>query len=83
MIGDGINEGDIALIEKDAEVIQGKIYAVVFDGEQATLKHVIKADGTIVLQPSNAKYPTKIIAGEELQNFYIIGRMVSIRRNYH
>lgn len=83
MIGDGINEGDIALIEKDAEVIQGKIYAVVFDGELATLKHVIKADGTIVLQPSNSKYPTKIIAGEELQSFYIIGRMVSIRRNYY
>lgn len=82
MIGDGINEGDIALIEKDAELIQNKIYAVVLDGEEATLKHVIKADGTVVLQPSNPRYPARILAGEELQNLYIVGRLVNTKRNY-
>ena len=80
MIGDGINPGDIALIQKDAEFVQGKIYVVIIDNEEATLKHVIKSDGTIILQPSNQLYPTQIITGE--QKCYIAGRLTRIKRNY-
>jgi len=82
MIGDGINEGDIALIEKDAELIQNKIYAVVLDGEEATLKHVIKTDGAVVLQPSNPRCQARVLTGSELQNLYIVGRLVNTKRNY-
>jgi len=82
MIGDGINEGDIALIEKDAELIQNKIYAVVLDGEEATLKHVIKTDGAVVLQPSNPRCQARVLTGSELQNLYIFGRLVNTKRNY-
>lgn len=82
MIGDGINEGDIALIEKDAEIIQNKIYAVVIDGEEATLKHVIKTDGAVVLQPSNPRCQARVLTGSELQNLYIVGRLVNTKRNY-
>lgn len=82
MMGDGINEGDIALIEKDAEIVQNKIYAVVIDGEEATLKHVIKAEGAVVLQPSNPRYQARILTGSELQDLYIVGRLVNTKRNY-
>jgi len=82
MIGDGINEGDIALIEKETEFVQGKIYAVVLNGEEATLKRVIKADGSIVLQPSNPKYQTRVISGSELEDFIMIGKLVNTKRNY-
>lgn len=82
LIGDGINENDVALIEKDAELVQGKIYAVVINGEEATLKHVVKANGSIVLQASNPKYPSRVITGDELNDFYILGRLISTRRSY-
>lgn len=82
MINDGINEGDIALIERDAEFEQGKIYVVAHGEEEATLKRVIKADDSMVLQPSNNKYPAKIISGEELIQFRLIGRLTRIKRNY-
>lgn len=80
MIGDGINPGDIALIQKDAEFVQGKIYVVIIDNEEATLKHVIKSDEAIILQASNQLYPTKIITGG--QKCYIAGRLTRIKRNY-
>jgi len=82
MVNDGINEGDIALIERDAEFEQGKIYVVAYGEGEATLKRVLKADGSIVLQPSNNKYPAVIIAGDELSKFRLIGRLTRIKRNY-
>ena len=82
MVNDGINEGDIALIEREAEFEQGKIYVVIHGDGEATMKHVIKADGSIILQPSNVKYQPIVINGEDLNNFRIIGRLVRIKRVY-
>jgi len=82
MINDGINEGDIALIEREADFEQGKIYVVAYGENEATLKRVIKADDSIVLQPSNNRYPSVIISGEELKKFRFIGRLVRIKRSY-
>lgn len=82
MIGDGINDGDLALIQKEPEFVQGKIYAVLIDSEETTLKRVTKTDDSVILSPSNPKYDTRVITGLELESFNIIGRLVNIKRNY-
>lgn len=79
MTGDGILDGEYALIEK-TDVIDDndKIYAVVYDDEIATIKHVIKTDNSVILRPSNPAYQSIEIKGVELQNFHVIGRLKQV-----
>ncbi|WP_373471808.1 LexA family protein [Carnobacterium alterfunditum] len=83
MIGDGINAGDLALIQKEPDFVQGKIYAVIVDLEKATLKRVTRTNDSVILSPSNPKYEPRIITGLELEMFQIIGRSINIKRNYY
>jgi len=83
MIGDGINAGDLALIQKEPDFVQGKIYAVIVDSEEATLKRVTRTNDSVILSPSNPKYEPRIITGLELEMFQIIGRLINIKRNYY
>jgi len=82
MIGDGINDGDLALIQKEPEFVQGKIYAVLLDSEEVTLKRVTKTEDSVILSPSNPKYDTRVVTGSDLESFNIIGRLINIKRNY-
>ncbi|MGB3160917.1 MAG: XRE family transcriptional regulator [Carnobacterium sp.] len=82
MSGDGIADGDLALIQKEADFVQNKIYAVAINGDEATLKRVNKMDGAIMLTPSNPDYPPTFITGEELNEVTIIGRLINIQRNF-
>lgn len=82
MIGDGIFEGDLALIEKDAEYIKNKIYAVIINGYEGTLKHVTKTENAIVLTSSNPNYPPKIIKGHELEQVIIVGALINTKREF-
>lgn len=82
MIGDGIQSGDLALIDTDAETeCAGEILAVLYDGVLATLKHVTKSVGSIVLSASNSKYQPIILSGSDLETFRIVGKAVSIQRD--
>lgn len=83
MIGDGISDGDLALIQKEPDFVQGKIYAVVVDSEEVTLKRVTKTDDSVILVPSNPKYDPRIVTGLELETFQIVGRLINIKRNYY
>lgn len=82
MIGDGINDGDLALIQKEPEFVQGKIYAVLLDSEEVTLKRVTKTEDSVILSPSNPKYDTRVVTGSDLESFNIVGRLINIKRNY-
>jgi len=82
MSGDGIADGDLALIQKEADFIQNKIYAVAINGDEATLKRVNRMDGAIMLTPSNPEHSPTFISGEELNEVKIIGRLINIQRNF-
>lgn len=82
MIGDGIFDGDTALIKKDVEIENGKIYAVIIDGEEGTLKHVTKNKDSIVLTASNSKYQPRVFVGSDMNEIFIAGRLVQIKRNF-
>jgi len=78
LIGDGIVEGDLCLIERDSEYIENQIYAVLVDGEEGTLKHVTRADGRIVLISSNPAHPPRVVPEEDV---VIMVRVTQLKRN--
>jgi repressor LexA len=78
MTGARINDGDLLLIRKQAEVEDGEIAAVVIDDE-AVLKRVYKQNGTLILQSENPKYPPKIITDGKVQ---IVGKLKKIVINF-
>jgi len=74
-----INEGDYALCAPDMEFENGKIYAVVANGEEATLKYVHRAKGGWLLLPVNTNYPHIFVAEEKMTRMY---RLVEVIRKY-
>ena len=82
MINAGISEGDLLLIIKQSDVDSGDIAIVNVNGDEETLKRVIKKDGAIILQPENPSYETKIFMGRELNDIYIQGRLMQVVKRY-
>lgn len=83
MIGDGILEGDLALIKQTPEFENRDICAVIVDGEEGTLKHVEKHDNTVVLTGSNPNYSPRIFVNEDCNLITIAGKLVQIKREYN
>ena len=82
MIGDGILEGDLALIKQTPEFENGNICAVIVDGEEGTLKHVSKHGSSIVLTASNSSYAPRMFVNEDCNLIKIAGKLVQIKRIY-
>ncbi|MEF7407927.1 S24 family peptidase [Pediococcus acidilactici] len=82
MTGDGISEGDYALIKKTTEFNKNDICAVIVDGEEGTLKHVTQNEDSIVLTASNPIYPPRVFTGTDMNKILIAGKLVQIKRNY-
>lgn len=78
MIDAGINEGDIAIIEKDKEPHTGDVVAALIDGE-ITLKLLMKEKGKYYLSPANKKY-TELYP---LHSLSVDGVVINIIRKYH
>ena len=77
MIGDGILNGDIAIIRMQKNAERGQIIAAVIDGD-ATLKHYHPAANKIELRASNPKYfPITVSEGED---FSIAGILAGVIR---
>ncbi len=82
MINAGISEGDLLLIRKQNDVESGDIAIVNVNGDDETLKRVIKKDGAIILQPENPSYETKILMGKELESVHIQGRLMQVIKKF-
>lgn len=78
MIGDGIKDGDYALIKKTSEFNNGDICAVIVDGEEGMLKHITKKNGTVILTSSNPEYPARVLT----EDVVVVGKLVEIKRRY-
>lgn len=77
MVNARILDGDIVYIQRQDDVDNGEIAAVIIDDE-ATLKRVYKDDRheQLTLMPENPAYPPLVYRGEELNNIRIIGKVV-------
>lgn len=76
MINAGINDGDLAIIEKNPSAINGEIVVALIDND-ATIKTFYKEDDHIRLQPENDKMDAIIV-----DNCKILGRLVGLFRTY-
>lgn len=76
MIEAGINDGDLAIIEKQNTAINGDIVVAMIEGE-ATIKTFYKEDDCIRLQPEN-----KLLSPIIVNDCVILGKLAGIFRNY-
>lgn len=74
-------EGDYVLIQKQPDCDSGQDCAVRVNGNDVTLKKVIKERDGIMLQPINPEYaPKKYDYTDEFNPVYIIGIVIELRR---
>jgi repressor LexA len=76
MIGAGINEGDLVVIDKDREPVTGNIVVALVEDE-TTVKKLDKKNGNWILKPENPVYSTID------KNFEVIGVVIGVIRSYY
>jgi repressor LexA len=81
MIGAGIFDGDVAVLDSEREVRDGEIAAVVFEGE-ATLKRVFKTPKSLRLHAENPSIPDRFVRGGEYNSIRIAGILVGTMRKF-
>lgn len=82
MINAGIHEGDLLLIRQQNDVDSGDIAVVAVNGDEATLKRVVKKENALVLQPENPAHETKIFVGNEINDVQIRGRLMELKKKF-
>lgn len=75
MLGAGIHEGDILVVDRSLEAREGSIVIAVVDGE-LTVKRLRRRNNQVELVPENEKYPV-IKVGPE-QDFRIWGVVTTV-----
>jgi len=80
MIEKGIFDGDIAVIKKTNNVVNGQIAAVLTEENEVTLKTIKISDNKIHLIPANKSYSEKILNINQVQ---IQGTLTGIIRKYN
>jgi len=78
MIGAGIHDGDIAVVQKQPVADDGQIAVVMIDDE-ATLKRFGRKDKAIILHAENPAYPD-IVIGPEDGEVEVVGKVIGIMR---
>ena len=79
MIEDGIFDGDYIFVRKQADVRDGKIVAVMIDGE-ATVKRLFREGNRVRLEPANAAMEPIFVHADEARETMIIGPVVGVYR---
>lgn len=82
MMNAGIHEGDLLLIRQQSDVDSGDIAVVSINGDDATLKRVLKKENALILQPENSAYETKIFVGAEMESVHIRGRLMKLEKKF-
>lgn len=77
MVDANIHEGDIVFFRKTPDVENGRIAAVIIDGE-AMLKRVRKLDNALILEPCNNKYSPMLVDGSTTIEVRILGEMIAV-----
>lgn len=81
MVGAGIFDGDVAVLDAERDVRDGEIAAVVFEGE-ATLKRIYKTPKGLRLHAENPAIPDRFVRGGEHNAIRIAGVLVGTMRKF-
>lgn len=76
-----IQEGDVVIVRQQSTAETGDIAVVLVNGDEATVKKIIKQENGIVLQPLNPTYEPMFFSLKDIEEkpVQIIGRVVELR----
>ena len=77
-----IKEGDLVLVHIQPTVETGELAVVIINGEEGTLKKLLKRENAVILQSLNPAFPPRVLVGEELENMRIVGKAVQLVRKW-
>ena len=80
MIGEGIRDGDVIVVEKRETAANGQSVVALINGERVTLKRFFVEPDGIRLQPANPGMAPIRLANEEVQILGIVTGIVRIPR---
>lgn len=70
-------DNDIVIVHQQNDIENGQIGIILIDGEEATVKKVVKHDDSIELIAFNSYYPPRKL--DKNSNFKIIGKVIEAR----
>ena len=76
--------GDTVIVRRQPDVESGEIAVVLVNGNDATVKKIIKKDTSILLVSENSAYEPMMFTKDEIENLpvTIIGKVVELRRKF-
>lgn len=76
------SDGDIAIVHRQDDFESGNTCIVLINGDEATVKKVVKVEGGIDLIAMNPYYPKKHFSNEEMKDIpvKVIGKVVEARK---
>lgn len=77
-----INEGELALIHTQPDVESGEVAVVIINGDEGMIKKVVKGKDGIILQSFNPEYLPRLVAGRDLADMMIVGKVVMTQRRW-
>jgi repressor LexA len=83
MIGDGILDGDFAIVRRQQTAVEGEVVVALVDdagSSEATIKRLHKEGDAIVLEASNPAYEPLRFEGESRNSVRIVGKLIGILR---
>ena len=77
-----IHDGDYALVRRQPTLSNGELGVMVFGEGEGTLKRYLQRGSAVVLQPFNPDYDEMVIRGEELNDLYIVGKVIETKTKW-
>ncbi len=76
--------GDTVIVRRQPDADSGEIAVVLVNGNDATVKKLIKKDTSILLVSENSAYEPMMFSKDEIENLpvTIIGKVVELRRKF-
>lgn len=79
MSGSRIYDGDLVYVKSCQDVKSGDLAVVLIDGQEVTIKKVIKKKDTVILMASNPAYEPRIFIKEEIRRLTILGKILHVK----
>lgn len=79
-----MSAGDVVIVRKQEDIDSGDIAIVLVNGNEATIKKIIKFNGGINLIPSNPAYDVITYTNKEIEELpvRVIGKVVELRAKF-
>ena len=79
-----MRDGDVVIVRKQSDVNHDDTAIVLVNGNEATIKRVLKSEAGIMLAPNNPAYEPKFYSNKDIAELpvQIIGRVVELRAKF-